>query len=85
MQRGSAWGSEGRRVGEGETGEGQIPGEQVSHRSVRVRHKGKLTASDGGSCKGTRITFRYVVRGGSQEAQSKGSETSDSQGCEETS
>ena len=33
--RGKCWGSEGRRVGEGKR-EGQIPGEQISHRSRRI-------------------------------------------------
>lgn len=43
----------------------------------------EATASDEGYCKGTRITFLYIVRGGSQGEQSKGNEAQPSQGCEE--
>lgn len=66
----SEWAKERR-----EKGEGQIPREQISHRShcICVIRK-EITASDEGNCKGTRITFLYIVRGGSQEAQSKRNE-----------
>lgn len=75
--RDSEWAKERRKKGEG-----QIPGEQISHRSHCICAIKEIAASDEGNCKGTRITFLYIVRGGSQEAQSKGSER---QGCEETS
>lgn len=87
MQRGSAGGA---RDGEWakerwETGEGQISGEQISHRSRCISVIKEITASDEGNCKGTRITFLCIVRGGSQAAQSKGNERHFLQGCEETS
>lgn len=40
---------------------------QISLHLCDKRRK-EITASDEGNCKGTRITFLYVVRGGSQEA-----------------
>lgn len=86
---GERWGSEGQRVGEGKTGkkgEGQIPGEQISHRSCCIcAIRKEITALDEGNCKGTRITLLYIVRGGSQKAQSERNERQPLQGCEETS
>lgn len=55
--RDSEWAKERR-----EKGEGQIPGELISHRShcICVIRK-EITASDEGICKGTRFTFLYIV------------------------
>lgn len=74
-------------MGEGETGEGR--GADIRrvdfHRSRCICAIKEITASDAGNCKGTCITSLYIVRGGSQEAQSKGNETQFMQGCEATS
>ena len=87
MQRGSAGGAGDDEWAKGrwETGEGQISGEQIPHRSGCVSVIKEITASDEGNCKGTRITFLCIVRGGSQAARSKGNERRFLRGCEETS
>lgn len=83
-RKGEHWGSGGQRVGEGETGERRGARYQESRSSLIscICAIKEITASDEGNCKGTRITFLYIVRGGSQEEQSKGNERQLSQGCE---
>lgn len=83
--RGSKWmwcsvwrgGAEGAREGEwakgrlGE-GEGQISGEQIPHRSHCICAIKEATASDGGNCKGTCITFLYVQEADHRTHRAKG-------------